>query len=254
MSITPAMREYLAEIYTIQQYEFGLPVKSAYIVENLRVSGAAVARMLKRLEAKELLIFEKNTGYIELSVEGTAEAAKGLRWQRVLECFLYDNLGYGWGDVAKKARQMMRSVDDDMIERLSEFLGNPVLSPFGEHIPLYDELMPRCADVCLNQYPTGSIGIVTRIRTSIFDVKQEIGQSGIVPGTNFKIEGRAPFNGPMRLDIAGKSVRLESGLTRAIWIESENMSQTSTTARDVWLWNMLENQARREQSQISNSQ
>ena len=236
MTITPSMRRYLAEIYSLQQYEVALFVPSVDLTERLNVSASAVAKMIKRLEQKGMVIHERYDGHIELTIEGIAEASKGLRWQRILECFAADVLGFEWQAVEQKARQLIPSMDDEIIEKLAVSLGDPLLSPYGEYIPPHDQLMPPCLDVCLNQFGRDSHGRVTRIRTKIPETRQKIHELGITENTTYTIVGRAPFNGPMRLEILGKDVVLDKDLTHAVWVDSEGKKEFKPERMDIWLW------------------
>jgi DtxR family Mn-dependent transcriptional regulator len=220
MSTTQSMRKYLATIYHLQEYESNLQVRATDLARGLCVSAPAVTRMLQRLEERKLIVHGRYEGDIELTIEGAAEAAKRLRWLRILECFAFDVLGFDWDQTSIKASQLVNGVDDEIIEKMATALDAPKLSPYGEQIPPFEQLMSGClADTCILNLTSGSSGVVTRIRTPIHDVKAQLAEIGISSGTSYKIVGRAPFSGPMTLEIDEQQQRLDRHLTTAVWVK-----------------------------------
>ena len=80
-----AMREYLAEIYRLQEYS--PTVSTTSLAERLQVSAPAVPRMLKRLRNAGYVKHKPYQG-IELTPRGREEALRELRRHRILEVFL----------------------------------------------------------------------------------------------------------------------------------------------------------------------
>lgn len=243
MSVTPAVRDYLATIYHLQQYEYELHVASVDLAKSLGVSAPAVARMLKRLE-KLKLIKHSHYGDIELTVEGVAEASKGLRWYRILECFAFDVLNFEWDQVQNKSRQMATGMDDEIIEKMADLLGHPKLSPYGEHIPDFDQLMPTHDDKFIGSMSVGSEGIFHRIRTEDKGLRDWLSGLGVVSGVSYKITARSPFDGPMRISFGGSEQVFGRREIQAIWVKPENVDELLMDGMGMYLWvNHIEREA-----------
>lgn len=257
MSITSSMREYLATIYHLQQYEYQLHVDAVHVAEYLEVSSPAVTRMFNRLEKKELIM--RGEYGTELTIEGTAEASKGLRWQRILECFLFENLGFEWHELHDRARKMLGGADDELIERMSISLGDPKLSPYGEYIPSIDSLMPRCDDETLDQamYRVKR-GVISRIRTHDIEIKNQLDELGIVKGLDIAIMQRGSlfsFDREMYFSTEEQDYFLPEILLNAIWIKEADHSAMPIDGLGMHLWSMmyLHNRVHGETAQIRKS-
>ena len=82
---------------------------------------------------------------IELSPMGRAMAARVMRKHRLAECMLVDVLKVDWDQVHAEACRWEHVMSDDVERRLLDLLGHPTVSPFGNPIPLLDELEPGFA-------------------------------------------------------------------------------------------------------------
>lgn len=215
MQPSTAMREYLAEIYRLQ--EDSPTVSTTSLADRLNVSAPAVPRMLKRL---------KNAGYVkhipyqgvELSDLGREEALKEVRRHRVLEVFLVNIMGFTWDEVHHQADDLGKGLNDEIAERMAEMTNQPTRCPHGEPIPDKDGVMPVLGDACLINFSIGHKGQVSRVRTDDPDKLQYFASLRLVPSSEFEIMGRAPFNGPYRLRVGRDEVVLGVELVKALWV------------------------------------
>ncbi len=215
MQPSPAMREYLAEIYRLQ--EDSPTVSTTSLADRLGVSAPAVPRMLKRL---------KNAGYVkhipyqgvELAELGRQEALRELRRHRVLEVFLVDIMGFEWHEVHEHADALGRGLNNIVSERMAEMTGFPTRCPHGEPIPDQDGEIPQIDDTCLINLSVGYVGVISRVRTDEPEKLQYFASLGLMPAVEFEIIGRAPFNGPMRLRVGRNEVVLGAELVKALWV------------------------------------
>lgn len=210
-----AMREYLAEIYRLQ--EDSPTVSTTSLADRLNVSAPAVPRMLKRL---------RNAGYVkhipyqgfELTELGKEEALKELRRHRILEVFLVTVMGFTWDETHELADEMSKGINDTITERMAEMTNQPTRCPHGEPIPTLDGILPQVKDVCIMNLGVGHKGEVSRVRTHEPERLQYFATLGLIPGAAFEIVGRAPFNGPMRLRVERDEVVLGVELTKSLWV------------------------------------
>ena len=215
MQPSVAMREYLAEIYRLQ--EDTPTVSTTSLAERLNVSAPAVPRMLRRL---------RNAGYVkhvpyqgfELTDLGREEALKEIRRHRVLEVFLVNIMKFTWDEAHEHADDLGKGLNDTIVERMASMTGSPSRCPHGEPIPDKDGQLPEVNDTCIMNLGVGYRGVVSRVRTHDPERLKYFSTLGLVPGATFEIVGRAPFNGPMRLRLGRDDVVLGLELTKSLWV------------------------------------
>lgn len=213
--LSAAMREYLAEIYRLQ--EDTETVSTTSLAERLNVSPPAVPRMLKRLKSAGLVKHIPYQG-VELSDRGRVEALKELRRHRLLEVFLVEVMGFTWDQAHDHSHDLGVGLTDAVAERMSEMTNHPQRCPHGEPIPDPEGNLPLVEDICLMNLGVGQKGEISRVRTHDPERLRYLASLNITPETPFEIVGRAPFNGPMRLKIGRDEVVLGVELTKSLWV------------------------------------
>ena len=211
------MREYLAEIYRLQ--EDSPTVSTTSLADKLEVSAPAVPRMLKRLKSAG---FVKHVPYqgVELTALGTEEALRELRRHRVLEVFLTQVMNFTWDEAHGHADELGKGLNDDVVARMAEMTNQPTRCPHGEPIPTIEGEITKPQDMSVMNAPVGFKGEVSRVRTHNAEKLQYFSANRLVPGTAFEIVGRAPFNGPMRLRLGRDEVVLGAELARSLWVSA----------------------------------
>jgi DtxR family Mn-dependent transcriptional regulator len=215
MEPSAAMREYLAEIYRLQ--EDSPTVSTTSLADRLNVSPPAIPRMLKRLQS---VGFVKHVPYqgVELTQLGREEALREIRRHRILEVFLVNVMGFTWDETHEHADQLSAGLNDRLTERMAEMTGFPQRCPHGEPIPDREGRLPDVNDICIVNLGVGHRGVVSRVRTHEPEKLQYLASLGLVPGVAFEILGRAPFNGPMRLRVGREEVVVGYELMKSLWV------------------------------------
>lgn len=219
MQPSAAMREYLAEIYRLE--EESSTVSTTSLAERLHVSAPAVPRMLKRL---------RNAGYVkhipyqgfELTELGRLEALKEIRRHRILEVFLVNIMGFTWDETHELADEFGKGLNDAITQRMADMTHQPTRCPHGEPVPDEEGNLPLIVDTCLMNLGVGHKGEISRVRTHDSERLQYFATLGLVPRVSFEIVGRAPFNGPMRLRVGREEVVLGAELTKLLWVTYED--------------------------------
>jgi DtxR family Mn-dependent transcriptional regulator len=209
------MREYLAEIYRLQEDE--PTVSTTSLADRLNVSAPAVPRMLKRLKSSG---FVKHIPYqgVELTELGQEEALREIRRHRILEVFLVKVMGFTWDEAHEHSDDLGKGLNNGLTLRMAEMTNHPTRCPHGEPIPDQAGNLPEINDVCIINLNVGHKGEISRVRTHETDKLQYFATLGLVPGAEFEIVGRAPFNGPMRLRVGREEVVLGVELTKLLWV------------------------------------
>jgi DtxR family transcriptional regulator, Mn-dependent transcriptional regulator len=213
--LSAAMREYLAEIYRLQ--EDAETVSTTSLAERLNVSPPAVPRMLKRLKSAGLVLHVPYQG-VQLSERGRIEALKELRRHRLLEVFLVQVMGFTWDEAHSHSHDLGVGLNDAVAERMAAMTNNPTRCPHGEPIPDPEGNLPLVDDLCLINLGVGQKGEISRVRTHDPERLRYLASLGIMPRVPFEIVGRAPFNGPMRLKVGREEVVLGVELTKSLWV------------------------------------
>jgi DtxR family transcriptional regulator, Mn-dependent transcriptional regulator len=215
MEPSATMREYLAEIYRLQEDE--PTVSTTSLADRLNVSAPAVPRMLKRLKSAG---FVKHVPYqgVVLTELGREEALKELRRHRILEVFLVKIMGFTWDEAHEHSDDLGQGLNDVLTQRMAEMSHFPTRCPHGEPIPDEEGNLPPINDICIMNLSVGHKGVVSRVRTHDLEKLRYFATLNLVPGTEFEIVGRAPFNGPMRLRIGRDEIVIGAELTQSLWV------------------------------------
>jgi len=215
MTPSAAMREYLAEIYRLQ--EDSPTVSTTSLAERLEVSAPAVPRMLKRLKSAG---YVKHIPYqgVELTERGREEALQEIRRHRILEVFLVNVMSFTWDEAHEHADELGRGLNNALTNRMAEMTDYPQRCPHGEPIPNEEGELPLISDTCIMNLAIGHKGTISRVKTHEPERLQYFASLNLMPGVDFEIVGRAPFNGPMRLRLDREEVVLGIELTKSIWV------------------------------------
>ncbi|SFP09367.1 iron (metal) dependent repressor, DtxR family [Chitinophaga sp. YR627] len=133
MNLTIAEENYIKSIYKLEE-EGQEAVSTNALAGELETKPASVTDMAKKLKEKKLISYEKYQG-INLTAEGKKAALNIIRRHRLWECFLVDKLSFSWEEVHELAEELEHVRSEKLINRLSEFLGNPQIDPHGDPIP-----------------------------------------------------------------------------------------------------------------------
>ena len=204
MSLSAAMQEYLAEAYRLAYYQVASNgvVSTSDLAQMMRVTDAATSKMIKRL-AEEGYVKRQPYQGIHLTPKGEHAALMNIRRHRLVERFLVDVMQFGWHEVHDDADELGAVVSDWVVDRMEQLAGYPRRCPHGEPIPSADGKMPRVVDYPLNEIGVGRTVVISRVNTHEADKLAYIGSLGLLPGTRLTLVERAPFHGPLQLDVNG---------------------------------------------------
>jgi DtxR family transcriptional regulator, Mn-dependent transcriptional regulator len=201
--ITPAIEDYLKAIYQLDQEEPEAgSVTGQRIAERLGVASPSVTNMIKRLSDLGLVQHERYRG-VELSDAGERIALEVVRHHRLLERYLVEALGYGWDEVHDEAERLEHHISEALEARMAAVLGDPVLDPHGDPIPRLDGSVSTLLEQRLLDLTPGQTAIVGRVSDQDPERLRYLQRLGITPGTQVTLLETLPFDGPLRLEIAG---------------------------------------------------
>lgn len=222
MSVSAAMQDYLAEAYRIAYYqdEDNPYISTSSLANVLDVSAPAVTRMVQRLKEAGYLEHEPYRG-IKLTHSGEQEALASIRSHRLVETFLVDVMGFGWHEVHDAADDLGNVVSKKLVNRIAEMTGNPRRCPHGEPIPSEEGKMPRVIDYPLCDVVENQDYVISRVNTHDTEKLRYFDTLGIKPGLKFSFLHRAPFNGPLQIQIDESPVHIGHELAGVLRVCSD---------------------------------
>lgn len=196
-TITPAIEDYLKTIYVLQQE---LPVvTTTAIAERLGFAAPSVTNMLKKLADLHLVHYTPYQG-VELTAAGGKIALEVIRHHRLLELYLIEALGYSWDQVHDEADRLEHVISEQFEERIDIALGRPTLDPHGDPIPAKDGTLPPAEETRLVDLEAGQSAVVARVAGGA-DLLRYVGSLGLLPQATVRVLDRAPFNGPLTVQV-----------------------------------------------------
>lgn len=222
--LTSSVENYLKTIYNLQQ-QTGWANTSA-IANIMGVAYPSVTMMLKRLAAMEpaLVTYIPYEG-AQLTADGEKQALEVIRVHRLIETFLVQALGYSWDEVHEDADRLEHASSPRLIERISQFLGDPTRDPHGEDIPDRNGHVPQRREVPLTVLDAGQSGRITRVAADNSEFLRYLEEIGLTLDVTVEVVEKAPFTGPitvMNPQPGSKTRALGREVTNRIYVEAAN--------------------------------
>ncbi len=192
------MYEYLAAIYKLG--DNGRRVTTSALAEKMHVSPAAASSMLKRLEESALIERSSSHG-ITLLEQGRLGALQLIRRHRLLEVFLVEIMDFTWDQVDVEAHRLEHSVSAEFEERMDRLCNYPSHCPHGDPIPRKDGSLPVENLTPMLEMNPGQDGVLRRVGFNDASVLRYLSRLNLVPGQELRLIDRAPFNGPVTLEV-----------------------------------------------------
>jgi len=156
-----SVQMYLVTIYRLR--EQGNPVPMPLLVDEMGLTPASINEMCRKLEKEQLLNYIPYSG-INLTARGEELARDILRKHRIWEVFLVGNLDFDFEEAHKIACQLEHYTQEDLADRLEEFLEYPQVNPRGELIPLSKSALEQNQGQPLLNLSPGDKAQITHIR------------------------------------------------------------------------------------------
>ncbi len=199
--LSKAVQDYLKVIYKLSRApEAAAMVSTTLIAERMEVSAASATNMIKKLAELRLLEHRPYQG-VELTPSGVKMALEIVRHHRLLELYLRQALGYNWDTVDAEAERLEHAISEDFEDRIDEVLGFPTVGAHGEPIPTKDGNIAEPEYSRLADLREGQRACIRQVSDRDPELLRYLDRSGLVLGTRIRISEKAPFRGPIRLDV-----------------------------------------------------
>jgi len=188
------------------------------IADEISTSAASVSDMLKKLQEKELIKYEKYKG-VELSIKGTKLATIIIRKHRLWETFLVNKLDFSWGEVHDVAEQLEHIKSTELVDRLDLFLGFPKFDPHGEPIPTKEGKIPTSNTIPLNELQNRTKGIVMGVSLDEKLYLDYLTQLNISIGTKIEILEKFSFDQSISIKIENMMQQISNEVAKHLLIK-----------------------------------
>jgi DtxR family Mn-dependent transcriptional regulator len=213
--VTHAMEDYLKAVYRLAAID--AQVTTQRLAEELGVTGPSVTNMVKRLHDLRLLRHSRYHG-VELTPAGERIALEVLRHHRLLELYLAESLGMPWDAVHAEAEKLEHHLSDELEARMDSALGFPTHDPHGDPIPSREGTIDRVSDVRLLDLAPGEHAVIARVSDRVPEQLRYLGELGLYPGATVTVLEQLPFDGPIRIAVAGVEHVIGRPLAAAVHI------------------------------------
>lgn len=199
MSFTTSEENYIKRIYHLQQ-ETGL-VNTNSLAAEMQTRAASVTDMLKKLKGKKLLQYEKYKGF-KLNDAGKKAALDVVRKHRLWEYFLVEHLKFDWDKVHPIAEELEHISSEELVQRLDNFLGNPLFDPHGDPIPDKNGKITVLKQQNLSEIPFKKNVTVSSVSNQTAQMLDMLKHYHISLGTQLIVLKRFEFDGSLEIKVA----------------------------------------------------
>jgi len=215
--ITLAEENYLKAILSISLNEGG-KVSTNAIANEIGTSAASVSDMLKKLQEKKLIKYEKYKG-VELSKLGQNKAINILRKHRLWETFLVNKLAFNWSEVHDVAEQLEHIQSSELIDRLDIFLEHPKFDPHGEPIPTKEGEIASTNTTPLNEIQVNTKGKIMGVSLDEKDFLDYLTKLNITIGTEITLLEKISFDKSLSIKIANTKQHISNDVAKHLLIK-----------------------------------
>ena len=178
------IEEYLLYLYKLQRGKKN--IKSVKLVKSLNTSAPTVHATLSRME-RDGLIKVNHAKEILLTKMGLQSAENIAYRHNLAENFLCNTLGIPWSEVHIHAHKLEHALTPLVVEKLTEFLGQPKFCPHGTPMP--GQTLPENC-YTMDKAQTGSTIEVAMVNEELEDsleLMRILQNKNIMPGYKHKI-------------------------------------------------------------------
>ena len=213
--ITAPVEDYLKAIYAFERD--GHAAATNDIAQRLSIAPASVSGMVQRLADQGLVEYERYRG-VRLTSAGRRAALRTLRRHRVIESYLVQALGYGWDVVHQEAERLEHAASDTLIDRMAAAIGEPVTDPHGAPIPTRDGTIDETPHQTLADAAVGTRTRVVRVGDEDPGMLRYLDSLGLRPGAEVTLTGRAPFDGPLTIEVGSTTQQVGATLASRVLV------------------------------------
>lgn len=217
------IEEIAENTYSLMECEGKATVEA--LKRKIDVDGSDIDDALEFMHKENYL--KVKDGKIIFLPKGRKLGRRIVRKHRLLERFLHNVLGLKKDEVHKEACKLEHALSDDAEEALDKFLNHPRECPDdGRPIPPPCPRECECRkcgpesgfEVSLTEIEVGQVGRIRAIKGGRKAV-QRLHDMGLVPNVCVTVLKKAPFHGPLELEVCGTKLALGRNIAAKVIVE-----------------------------------
>nr|WP_295590755.1 metal-dependent transcriptional regulator [uncultured Streptococcus sp.] len=216
--MTPNKEDYLKCIYEIGTEMQKITNKE--IAARMQVSPPAVTEMIKRMKSENLILKDKENGYLLTDI-GLKLVSELYRKHRLIEVFLVHHLDYTSDQIHEEAEVLEHTVSDLFVERLDKLLGFPKNCPHGGTIPAKGELLVEINNLPLAETKEAGTYLLTRVHDS-FELLKYLEKHAIHIGDQLQVKQFDSFSNSFTLVNKGEDLQVSIDIAKQLYVEKIN--------------------------------
>jgi DtxR family Mn-dependent transcriptional regulator len=126
-----------------------------------------------------------------------------LRHHRLLELYLHQKLNLPWDQIHAEADRLEHVISEALEDAIAAALGNPTIDPHGDPIPSKDGYVETITGVPLSATELDQPYRLVRVLLQDADRLNYLGSLGLYPNATVTLLKRAPFAGPLLINVNG---------------------------------------------------
>lgn len=216
--LTPAHEDYLKAIYILNNR--GHKVTNSALASQLEVAPASATNMVKKLAELRLVEYAPYQS-IQLTESGEKIALEVLRHHRLLELYLHEVLNIPLEQVHEEADKLEHVLSESVENAMADALGNPTIDPHGDPIPTRDGFVALIEGLPLPEADLGQPYRLVRVLIQDQERLGYLGTLGLHPNASLQLLEKAPFNGPLLIDVKGEHHAVAYDLAQMLIVAEE---------------------------------
>ncbi|HGJ6467422.1 TPA: metal-dependent transcriptional regulator [Streptococcus pneumoniae] len=208
--MTPNKEDYLKCIY-----EIGIDlhkITNKEIAARMQVSPPAVTEMIKRMKSENLILKDKECGYLLTEL---------YRKHRLIEVFLVHHLDYTSDQIHEEADVLEHTVSDLFVERLDKLLGFPKTCPHGGTIPAKGELLVEINNLPLADIKEAGAYRLTRVHDN-FDILHYLDKHSLHIGDQLQVKQFDGFSNTFTILSNDEDLQVNMDIAKQLYVEKIN--------------------------------
>jgi len=207
---------YLISIAQLNEAGIASPIPLSQLASALQVQTVSVNQMVRKLEDAGMLVYSPYQG-VELTTPGKKAAASVLRKRRLWEVFLVESLHLATAEAEAAACRLEHLLSDKAVERLSEYLGDPVVSPQGKSIPPAQTEMEPVFALPLHELHAGYKGTIIRIQADSA-TRSFLATQGITPESQIHLQAKGSQGELLVTSESGMTTHIAAPVANCIFV------------------------------------
>ena len=207
MKYSVSEENYIKSIYHLQQQTETVNTNS--LANELNTKPASVTDMLKKLQTKKLLEYEKYKGF-KLNAAGIKIALHIIRRHRLWEYFLVNKLGIEWDKVHEIAEELEHVSSVELTDKLDIFLNFPTTDPHGDPIPDKNGKITFIKQLNLVTVAEKKNVVVSSVSNQSSELLEMLKHYNIAIGTSLRVNKHFVFDGSIEIKVLKQAPRIIS--------------------------------------------